>query len=591
MKKRSEIKEQYKWDLSSYYADESQFENDFNYIKNNYKNILKYENKLKNKKNILNCLMLNSDISKKLEKLVVYASLKCKEDVTNAKNNARLNRAEKLAAEVSTALCFISTEIKKLSNKTLDKLSNNEKFENFSLFFKDIIKAKPHILSINEEKILSAISEFAGDFSEVFDMLDSADIKFDNVSDKNGKSLELNNSVYSIYIQSDDAVLRRNAYIGLNSTYGKFNNTLAANYIASLKTDCIGAKLRNFKSALSSSIFYEDSSEEVYKNLINEVNSNLKVFWRYFEIKRKALGVDKLCICDMNANLKSAVKGYNFEAGYELVINALNILGQDYVNTLKRAKNERWIDVFTNAGKDTGAFCSGAYTANPVVLLNYENTINSVFTLTHELGHAMHSYYSNKNQPYEKADYEIFIAEVASTVNEMLLLFYLLNNSKTKAQKSYYYNYLLKLFTSTIFRQTLFAEFEEYAHSAYENGEETTTDAFNDFYFALNKRYFGKNVEIVPATKYEWSRIPHFYTSFYVYKYATGLISAFYIATKIYEGDKTTLNNYLQFLSMGCTLNPVELLKIAGVNLLDKNTYKNVFNAISKFLDDWEKLN
>ena len=589
MKKRNKIEEKYKWDLSGYYNSQADFESDFSFVKQNYSKLKDYENKLNEKSSIYDFLKLDEEISRKLEKLYVYASLKAKEDMTNSACQKTLKDIEKLSVDVSEVCSFSAPELSELSDEFLMELSQDAKFADFDLFFKDIIKNKKHMLSKKEERILALTGEFSGEFGDIFDMFDTADIQFEDIFDSNGKKYELNNSSYYQYIQSNDRTLRKNAMKTLNKKYGELKSTLSANYMGNVKSDYFYAKVRGFSSALESSLYSEDVNKDVYNTLIKSVNKNLQSFHRFFDLKRKLLGNEKFAIYDIHAPTSSAQFNYEFEKAFELVCQALSVLGEDYIDVLNLAKNKQWIDVYANQGKDTGAFSWGAYDANPVVLLNYENTTSCVFTLAHELGHMMHTYYSNKSQCYQKAGYEIFVAEVASTVNEMLLALHLLNNSKSDKDKLFYIDYILKMFNSTVFRQTMFAEFEQEAHSRYEKSEDTTTRALCDLYYNLNKTYFGDKVELVDEIQYEWLRIPHFYTSFYVYKYATGLISAFYIANKIFSGDKQAIANYRKFLTLGATMPPVDLLKVAGVNLSETSTFDYVFSQLEKLLENYEQ--
>ena len=590
MKKRQEILEEFKWDLSDYFSNDNEWKELFLKTKEEYKKVCEFENNLTTKENIYNCLESENKISQNLGLLYVYASLKVKEDSTNSFYLNLLNKIDKLSVQVEQDFSFITSEIKELSDDFLIELSNDIQLKNYDLYFKDIVKNKKHMLSKCEEKLLAGTGEFSGDFSDIFDKFDTADIKFDNIVDCNGKTYEMNNSVYAKYSVSRDRVLRKNAYKSMNGAYGKLNNTLTAIYMGNVKSDCFYSKIRNFPSSLAASLYGEEVDESVYKTLIKSVNDNLKTFHKYFDLKKDVLGVDKLAIYDVRVGTDENEKEYAYDEAYDIVINSTKVLGEDYIDVLKQAKQQRWLDIYANEGKDTGAFSWGFYGKHPVVLLNYEDTISDVFTLGHELGHSMHTYYSNNAQPVQKAGYEIFVAEVASTVNEMLILTYLLNQAKTDKEKACYYDHLFKMFYSTIFRQTLFSEFEEYVHKAYENGEETTPKAINEYYYNLNRKYFGEKVEFVDELKYEWSRIPHFYSSFYVYKYATGLISAFYIANQITSGNKEVLKGYREFLTLGSTKPPVELLKVAGVDLNDKNAFDYVFDQMDKLLDEWSKL-
>lgn len=588
---REKIEEKYKWDLTEYFKDLLSWQNMFDYVQNNYKEILNFEHKLNNKNDILLCLEKESEISSKLGLLYVYASLKTKENSTNSIYQNILNKVEKLSVEISEAYSFIDSELNDLSDEYLKQLAKDVDFKNYDLYFLDIIKNKKHMLSKKEEKLLAKTGLFSGQFSSIFDKIDTADIRFDDILDSKGNSYKMNNSVYNRYSQSTDRTLRKNAFISMNGAYGKLNQTITEVYLGNIKSDCFYSQIRHFESCLDASMFAEDVDKNVYKTLVESVNSNLGVFHKYFDLKRQILGLDKIAIFDMRApSCDSLEKAYSYEEAYDIVLDALKVLGDDYIEILKLAKEKRWIDVFTNDGKDTGAFSWGAYGKHPVVLLNYESTINDVFTLAHELGHSMHTYFSNKSQVEQKAGYEIFVAEVASTVNEMLLVNFFLSKAKNSQEKLYFLDYLFKMFYSTIFRQTLFAEFEEYAHNAYEKGDDTTAQALNAYYYNLNKKYFGENVELVDEIKYEWSRIPHFYSSFYVYKYATGLISAFYIANKIFSGDKEVLSGYRKFLSLGSTLDPVSLLKVAKVDLAQKSTFDYVFAEMDKLLQTYKSL-
>ncbi len=591
MENRNQIEEKYKWDLSGYFVSDQEWDKQFESVKPLYNNLTKYEGKLNNKQNILNCLNLEKEVNLQTSKLYVYASLKVKEDAKNSFYLNKLNKLTKFLSDMSPSLSFISSEINDLSVEFLNDLIQDSNFSDYDLILKDAIRNKPHMLSKSEEKLLSALNECIGGESDVFDMLDSVDIKFDDVSDSNGNKFPLNHANYSKYLQSDDQTLRKSAFKNLNSAYGKLNYTLASNYLNNVKSDCTLAKVRHFGSAFEQSLFAEDVSIDVYNMLIKMVNKNCDVFYRYFKIKQKTLNLNKFNNYDVNARLKTKIdKTFSYDQAFQIIVDKLSVLGEDYVSVIKMAKNERWIDVMPNLYKDTGAFSWGAYGCNPVVLLNFEGTINSVFTLAHELGHMMHTYSSNKNNPSTKAGYEIFVGEVASTVNEMLLARLLFEDAKTSEEKLFYIDYMLKMFYSTIHRQTMFAEFENIVHSAYENGEDVTCDAINEMYYSLAEKYFGKDVELADEIKFEWSRVPHFYSSFYVYKYATGLISALAIANKILKGYKQSVKNYREFLKSGCTKSPVELLKDAGVDLTKEETFSSAFEFISSVLDEWEKL-
>ena len=591
MKERSQIEEKYKWDLTEYFKDEDAWKKEFEIVKKLYSKLETYEGKFGDDKMLLECLNLDKNISERVGRLYVYISLKVKEDAKNSFYQDLSNKLDKYFSDESPKVAYISSELNEIPDERLISLAKNPKFKDYNLGFKQIIRYKPHMLSKTEEKLLATVNECIGGSESVFDMIDSVDIKFEDVKDKHGNKLPLDNANYHTYIQSDDEVLRKNAFKNLNAGYGKLNYSISTNYLNSVKTDCTLAKIRNFPSAFSRSMFGEQVDESVYNSLIKNINNNREYFFRFYENKRKTLGLKVFNNYDMHAKIDvKNSNSYSYEQAFDIILNTFKIFGEEYVNVLKRARDNRWIDVMPNTGKDTGAFSWGAYGAHPVVLLNHENTIDSLFTLAHELGHMMHTYYSNSNQPSTKSSYELFVAEVASTVNEMILARTLLKNAKTKEERLYYIDYLMDMFQSTIYRQTMFAEFEYDVHKMYENGEDTTCDAINNLYFNLCKKYFGNKVNLAEELKYEWLRIPHFYNAFYVYKYATGLISALAISTKILNGEKDAVNNYLNFLKSGSTKPPVELLKGAGADLTDEKTFKNAFEFIGQVLDEWDNL-
>ena len=591
MLKRNEIEEKYKWDLKSYFTSDEKWDEEFESIKPLFEILTTFEGKLSDADILLQCLNLQKRVNEIVGRLYVYISLKVKENAKNGFYQNKFNMLQKYLNDVSPKLSYINSEINDLPDEVLNELASNARFLDYDLMLKDVIKNKPHMLSKQEEKLMSSLSECIGGAEDVFDMIDAVDIKFEDATDSRGIKYALNNANYSVYLQSPDKTLRQSAFDNLNGGYGKLNYSLACNYLNNVKTDCAIAKVRHFNSAFAHAVFAEDVDESVYSTLVKMVHQNAGVFHRYYKLKQKALNLDVMHNYDVYAKLKTKnTMTYSYDEAFKIVTNAMSVFGKEYVEVLTRAKEQRWIDVLPNENKDTGAFSWGAYGANPVVMLNFEGTINSVFTLAHELGHMMHTYYSNKNNPSTKAGYEIFVAEVASTVNEMLLCRTLLEKATGKEEKMFYIDYLMNMFYSTVFRQTMFAEFEYNVHKAYENGEDVTCEAIDKMYFDLAKTYFGKDVVLSDNLKYEWSRIPHFYNSFYVYKYATGLISALAISNKILKGYKQSVKNYLNFLQSGCTKPPVELLKDAGVDLTKEETFTNAFEFISSILDEWEKI-
>ena len=590
MKTREQVEEKYKWDLSSYFKNQNEYNKTFKELENTKDELCQYEGKLDNEKTIFECLTKSSNQSLLLGKLYVYSALRVKENQANGKNQEALMRISNLATEISANNSFIDVELSQLSDEFLTKLAKNQSYPQFSNFFEEIIRTKKYTLSKKEERLLSLMSDFTDGFSENFDKFDDADLVFDEIVDSRGEKHQLNHSNFVLMLQNSDRELRKNTIKAMNGQYGKFNNFLASNYIANVKKNVFATKIRNFNSCLEASLFYEEVDKSVYETLINCVHENLNKLHQYLELKRKTLNVEQIAIYDTFAPVSSFDKSYNYDQAIDAVVKATSVLGEEYTSLILTAKNQKWIDVMPNENKDSGAYSWGAYGALPVVSLNFVGDTNSVFTLAHELGHCMHTYFSNKNQPQEKAGYTIFVAEVASTVNEMLLCEYLLKNAQSKQEKIYYLDHILNTSRATIFRQTQFSEFEKIVHDLAFDGEPLSKDILNQTYKNLNDMYYGENVLQVEQMQFEWSRIPHFYNSFYVYKYATGLISAMAITKRILSGEKNAVKDYLKFLSMGSSLDPVSLLKVAGIDLTDKKTFNDAFAYMQKTIEEWQKL-
>ena len=484
---------------------------------------------------------------------------------------------------------FVTTELHELPDEIIDDILQDKRFKDYDRMFENIKKEKIHMLSKEEEKLLAGMS-FLGGFSSNMRNLSDVDITFEKVKDSKGKTLELNHSNYSVYLRSKDRELRKNTMTVLNGTYGKFINTLANNYINEVKQNCYFAKVRKYKSALDEALQDEEVSKKVYDTLIQSVNKNLDVLFDYFKLKKKILGLDNFYIYDCMAEIdKNKGKKYSYDQAIEIIMEAVAPLGSEYVNLIKQAKDNRWIDVYPNKDKRSGAYESGIYGYHPYVLTNFEGDLDSVFTLAHELGHAMHTHFSNNNQPRTKASYTIFLAEIASTTNEILLINYFLKRSNSKNEKLYLLNKLFDEVKGTIFRQTMFAEFEEHVHSSYEKAEALTKDGLCEYYYNLNKKYFG-SVKLIKEIQYEWARIPHFFTAFYVYKYATGMICAITFVNKILEKGEEAVRDYYKFLTAGASDTPNNILKKANCNLEDEKTFDECFAYLKNLIKEWKKL-
>ena len=584
MKKRSDIEEKYKWNLDDYYKD-NQWDKELSALTKSLSTFEKYNGKLKDKVTILQCLKEEDEFSKRLEKLYVYASLRRDENLADNSSQIMCNKVMTLSSQASMATSFIVAQLNKLDNSFIDDIINDKNFVNYKRYFEQLKKAKAHILSEEQEKLLAGMSIFSREFKSTFSAFTNADLQFDNILDSNDKSYPLNESISSIYTSSSDRTLRENAFKTLNGTYGKYNNLLSNNYLASVKKDYYLARCRNFKSALEKTLFDNEIDIKVYNTLLKNVDANLPIIYKYFTKKAKLLNLKKFASFDVYAPVGNNKAKFTYNSAIVTIKKALNCLGSEYLSLIDRAVNERWIDVYPNQNKRSGAFSWGAYGCKPVVLTNFIGDYNSVSTLIHELGHAMHTYYSNMNNHYRNADYSIFCAEVASTVNEIFLARYLINKEKDVETKRFYINNLIKDFQSTVYRQTMFSEFEDWAHKMIEQNQDISANILNEKYFALVRKFFG-NSKIIKEMQYEWSRIPHFYTAYYVYQYSTGFIAATAIVDNILNNRKNAVDNYIKFLKSGSSKPPVELLKIAGADLTKQETYDKAFAFLNNLISE-----
>lgn len=585
---RVEIDDKYKWNLADIVKNETEWNAIYNEIKDKIKQIANFAGKLDNKKNILDCLNFSSEISEKLERIYVFAKMKMDEDSEIAKYQALTDKAERILVEYSAESSFITPEITKLEDKVLEGYIADGDFEKHSCYFESVLREKKYILSENEERILSNTQTFSDNFHAAFNMFDNVDVDFGSVNFE-GEKIKLTHGTYSMVMQSKDRKARKDAYRHMFGAYKKMINTIASLYAGNVKKDCFYAKVRGYESAIAKAMYNENVPQIIYQNLTESVDKSLKLLHDYLSLRKKALGLSKLAMWDMHTPIVTEIEhNYKYEDAVELVRNALKPLGKDYEKLLDEAFCNKWIDVFENKGKRSGAYSWGCYGVHPYVLLNYTGVTHDVFTIAHELGHAMHSYYSNASLPYEKAGYEIFVAEVASTVNEILLLKYMIAKAEGN-EKKYLLSYYLDMFRTTFFRQTQFAEFEMIAHKAYEEGESLTAEFLCAEYKKLNDKYYKANTLDDGLISYEWARIPHFYRSFYVYKYATGISSAVVIANGILSDGKN-VESYKKFLSLGGSMPPSEILKVAGVNLEDKKTFDIVRKEFKDTLDQLKEL-
>lgn len=590
-KLRSEIKESDTWDLTYIFKNENEFNKSLELAKNEIVKISEYKGKiLSNDKTLLSFLEFSDNIERKLYKLYYYAHLSLDVDTTNTISQKREGKVTNLLQEYSVLSSFVLPEMLKADYETVKKyLDENNDLKKYRFNLECIYRYQNHSLSEENEKLLSLISKgFVAD--DTFEALTDADMTFGNIL-VDGEEIELTESNYNTFIRSNNQDTRRNAFNQLLGTYGNFKNTLAKTFSGNVDLLIGMAKAKNFNSSLEASLYGDNIKVDVYNKLIDMVNKNLKVLYKYYDLKKEILNLPELHLYDIYVPMiKNIEKKYSFNEAKEIVMKALSVLGDDYINNLSKAFSERWIDIYNNKGKRGGAYSSGFYDTKPYVLLNFEGKYEDVTTLAHELGHSMHTYYSCHNEPYNLSSYNIFVAEVASTVNELLLVHYLISNSENDEEKLFLLNQLMELYKGTIFRQVMFAEFERDMHKDRESGEILTNEYLSSKYYELVKKFFGKNVVCDELIQNEWMRIPHFYYNFYVYKYAIGLSCATKIVNGILNNKEGALRDYLNFLKTGGSMYPADELMVAGVSVFDQDVYLEAIKEFEGYIDSFKKI-
>ena len=590
--KRSEISDEYKWSVKDLYSSDELWNND-------------YEKALKStqeKSSFEGCVMDSADTladalseSEKddyiTERLYVYAFMRYYEDTSDGTYQQMSGKAQMLAVKMSEKYSFLVPEIMAADDDKVARFLDSDKIKPYRHLLCDMLAKKEHTCSQKEEKLLAMASQMADSPSDIFSKFNNADVKFGKVHDEHGDEKELTSAGFSVFMESRDRNVRKEAFYALYRQYKSYINTLAASYYGNVKQAVFFANARNYESTLQMYLSGSFIPESVYTNLIDTVNNNLDKMHDYVSLRKKTLGVDELHFYDIYAPLTSdyTVK-VSYENAKETVLDALKILGDDYVSQVKKGYESGWVDVYENDGKRSGAFSWGAYGTHPYIFLNYTETLNDIFTLIHETGHAMHTYYSNETQPYTYAGYKIFVAEVASTCNEVILIDYLLKHSRSDEEKKYLYGHYLEQFKGTLFRQTMFAEFEMITHRMAQDGEVLNAESLCGTYKKLNEKYFGKDMVIDEEIAYEWARIPHFYTPFYVYQYATGFSAAVAIATKIINCDKEVLHGYREFLKGGSSMHPIELLSLCKIDMSKPDVIQDALNVFGSLIEDFKKI-
>ena len=587
------MEEKYQWNLKDIFKSTEDFENTIKQLQKNLEIVKTYQGELaKSSENLYNCYNAYEKALENYEKIYAYGMLKFHLNMADSENIKLYKRCEAIGTEFEKTLSFMTPEITEIdTNKLLKFIEENEKLKRYEREIKEIIKEKEHVLSKQEENLLAMYSEVFSAQENVFDILTNTEFNFGEITEENGKKTKMTDSNYSIFLKSQNEDIRKQAFNLMYSKYSEFLNTIGELYLARVKEDTITAKLRKYSSSLEKAVNNDDSNLKVYNSLIEAVHSNINVNHEFIKLKRKLLKKEEMHIYDIYVNpFQISDDTITFEQAKEEVLKALNVLGKEYISKLEEAFSNRWVDVYPKENKRGGAYSMGVYGVHPYVLDNFVNNKRDVSTIAHELGHAMHSYYSNTNQNVIDSNYTIMVAEIASTTNEILLAKYQIENEQDKTKKAEIIYELLEMIRATLFRQAMFAEFEKMVHEKIELGEMLSSDDLSNMYYKLNEQYFGKNCVIDEQIKYEWARIPHFYTPFYVYKYATGISAAIIIAKNILEGKEGYKEKYIEMLKQGCTKKSIELLKMVDVDLENIETYKGAIDFYKDLTMELKKL-
>lgn len=589
-KERKDVPASRKWNTDDIFASQKEWDDLYASLEGKL-DFSAYKGKLNNAETILACMEEVNAVVKDLSILSVYAFMRRDEDTRLSEFDALQTRVQMLSMKFSANVSFINPELTALPVEKLEELAADPRLKDYDYTIRGIIKGKPHVLSEEIETLLSQESRIFGGFQQIFSMINNADLPYPTIR-VNGEKVRLTHGTYGLMLHSPDRRVRRAAFKAFNKVYMDLINTITATYVGNIDKDVFLARTRKYNSCLEMALAGEDVDVQVYKNLLDSVNANLPLLHRYFKDRKKILGVKTLHMYDIYTSLvEDAEIRVDYDEAFRIVKEGLAPLGEQYGQLLQQAHDNGWIDVEETEGKRSGAYSISVFgLKHPYVLLNYQKTTGDVFTVAHELGHAMHSYFSERNQPYEKASYKIFVAEVASTVNEVLLLKHLLKNTDDVKLKKYLLSYYMDTLKGTLFRQTQFAEFEYLSHDMAEKGQPLTKDALCQAYLELNKKYYGPAVESDPEIAYEWARIPHLYRRFYVYKYATGIVSAVSIAERILKEGQSAVDDYFRFLSSGGSDSPVELLKLAGVDLTKPDAFEACMASFKAALEEFEQL-
>ena len=590
IKERREVPKEFQWNLERIFKTDEEFQKEIEAVRKQIDEFAKLEgHTTESAKTLYRSITAGNEIERRLNKLYTYASMKSDEDVANTENQAKKEQVVNLYNYASSKMYFQTPELLNTEKEVIESFYQAEpKLLEHKTNIEEVYRYKPHTLPKEEEKLLSNLSSAFGNDETTYGYLTDSDLDFGTIHDENGVEVPLTDTNFSIYIKSPKREVRKEAFERLYEVYKQFQNTITATFNGAIKQNVAMAHIKHYKTSFEAALFGDELDSKVYDTLVSSVRNHLDVLHDYYRLRKEVLNLKELHLYDVYTNLvPDTDTKYPFETASRLVLDALKPLGDAYINDLKQAFTEGWIDIYPNKNKRGGAYSSGSYDTMPYVLLNYQDKLDDVSTLAHELGHSMHSFYTRKNQPYQYGDYPIFVAEVASTVNELLLAKHMLKVSTNKNERLAILNQLLELFKGTIYRQVMFAEFEKYAYDLVEQDEVITPDKLCKKYYELNQDYFGSDVVVDKEIAYEWEKVPHFYYHFYVYKYATGISAACHIVEGILSGDEAKRDAYLKMLANGCCENPLNTLKIAGVDMTDKEVYES---AIRMFADTIEEF-
>lgn len=591
--KRSEVPVELTWKLEDIFASDDLWKEEFKQLQEEIPKAEKFKGKLgESAEQLYQYLQLEDNIWERLGKLYAYAHMRYDEDTTNSFYQGLNSQAETLATQASSAMSFAVPEILTIDEDKLNTfLEEKKELQLYKKVLDEINRERPHVLSEKEEALLAEASEAMSNPSQTFSMLNNADLTFPSIVNEDGEEVDLTHGRYTSFMKSTNRRVRKEAFQTMYDTYGTFKNTFASTLSGNIKTHNFSAKVRNYNSARHAALNGNNIPEEVYDNLVAAVNEKLPLLHRYIKMRKKVLQLDDLHMYDIYTPLVQDVDmKITYDEAKDYVLKGLAPLGEGYTSILKEGFDSRWIDVLENKGKRSGAYSSGSYSTNPYILLNWQDTVNDMFTLAHELGHSVHSYYTRKNQPYRYGNYSIFVAEVASTCNEALLNDYMINHLDDEKQKLYLLDHFLEGFRGTVFRQTMFAEFEHDIHQREQNGEVLTADHLTKIYYDLNQKYYGEDIVHDEEIGLEWARIPHFYYNYYVYQYATGYSAATALANNILVGEDGAVDRYIDFLKAGSSEYPIEVLKKAGVDMTSKEPILNALNVFEEKLTEMENM-